>query len=448
MLGLFIATTYSSLPIGNKCKNASLAHDCGDYLICNSSGKCDACVIGKKQCGNHFFCRESPRLGSNICNYEPLTHDWDLRLILGMICVFIAGIFVSGAGIGGGGLFVPIMMLLVKFPTSYAIPTSKAIIFGGSLAVTLFNLNKRHPYYERPLINYNVAAMIEPISWLGTVIGVIFNSIIPEWLLYSVQFVLLSYTAWSTFKKGLKDQRNAKLGIAPNNELLVKGTYDGPTYSVGLLWLLLIIYAVFLAISFLRGGDGADSIIGIKFCSPIYWALTFGPFPVYLFITWWMIHIAKRYPVLGHKNELTKKDIFLLLMSGFVAGMAAGFLGIGGGMIKGPMMLSLEIEAEEMAATSSFMILMTSSATSIQYIAEGLMPWLEFGVFTGMGFISFLIGVIFLRWLVKKMGNRSIFLYFLAAIIMISAILMSVVGIEIIILEVKEHASMGFRPFC
>ena len=321
----------------------------------------------------------------------------------------------TGAGIGGGGLFVPIMMLLFDFPTSYAIPTSKAIIFGGSLAVTLFNLNKRHPYYERPLINYNVASMIEPISWLGTVLGVLINNVIPDWLLYSVQFILLTYTAWSTFKKGLKDQRNAKLGISPNNELLVKGTYDGPTYSKGLLWLLFGIWIIFLAISFLRGGDGADSIIGVKYCSWLYWLLTFCPFPIYLGITWWMVTIAKKYPVLGHKNELTKKDVFLLMMSGFVAGMAAGFLGIGGGMIKGPMMLALEIEAEEMAATSTFMILMTSSATSIQYIAEGLMPYLEFGVFAGMGFISFIIGVMFLRWLVKKMGNRSIFLYFLAA---------------------------------
>lgn len=447
MIPLFLASTNSLLPINNTCKNASLAHDCGDYLICSPEGKCAECT-NDDQCLNRFYCRYSDRQKAHICNYEPLIHAWDTRLIIGMICVFIAGIFVSGAGIGGGGLFVPIMMLLVDFPSSYSIPTSKAIIFGGSLAVTLFNLRKRHPYYDRPLINYNVASMIEPISWLGTVIGVIFNSIIPEWLLYSLQFVLLTYTAWSTFKKGLKDQRNAKLGISPNNELLVKGTYDGPTYSKGLLWLLFFIWVVFLVFSFLRGGDGADSIIGIKFCSPWYWALTFGPFPLYLLITWFMVRIARNYPVLGHKNVLTGKDIFMLMMSGFVAGIAAGFLGIGGGMIKGPMMLALEIEAEEMAATSTLMILMTSSATSIQYIAQGIMPYVEFGVFAGTGFISFLIGIIFLRWLVKKMGNRSIFLYFLAAIIMISAILMSVVGIEIIIDEVKAHASMGFRPFC
>ena len=442
MISCLIIFTHSTLPINNTCKNASLVHDCGDYLVCSPEGKCQECQT-TAQCKNRFYCRYSNKQQANICNYEPLTHKWDTRLVLGMICVFFAGIFVSGAGIGGGGLYIPIMMLIVDFPTSYAIPTSKAIIFGGSLAVTLFNINKRHPYYERPLINYNVASMIEPISWLGTVIGVIINSVIPDWLLYTVQFILFSYTAWSTFKKGLKDQRNAKQGIAPNNELLVKGTYDGPTYSKGLLWILFGIWTLFLTISFLRGGDGAGSIIGVKYCSWLYWVLAFGPFPIYFGITLWIVKIAKRYPVLGHKNELTNRDVFLLMLSGFIAGIAAGFLGIGGGIIKGPMMLAIEIEA-----TSTFMILMTASATSIQYIAEGLMPYLEFGVFASMGFISFIIGVVFLRWLVRKLGNRSIFLYFLAAIIMVSAILMSIVGIEIIIVDVKEHASMGFRPLC
>lgn len=443
---LLLATlSTSTLPIGHKCMNVSLIHDCGDYLICNSSGLCSECDIDSDQCMNHFYCRYSKKQVANICNYEPLTHKWDTRLALGMLCVFIAGVFVSGAGIGGGGLYVPIMTLLVKFPTSYAIPTSKAIIFGGFLAVTLFNLNKRHPFYDRPLINYNVASMIEPVSWLGTIIGVIINTIIPEWLLYLVQFLLFSYTAWYTFKKGLNDQRKAK-GLS--NEILIKEKSDGPTYSICLLWLLLFVYAVFITISFLRGGDGASSIIGIKFCSKIYWALTFGPFPVYILITLLMIKVAKNYPVIGHKKTLSKKDCFMLMMSGFTAGIAAGFLGIGGGIIKGPMMLALEIEAEEMTATSTFMILMTASATSIQYIAEGLMPWLEFGVFTSVGFVSFLIGVIFLRWLVKKLGNRSIFLYLLAAITMVSAILMSVVGIQIVIQDIKEHAPMGFKPFC
>jgi len=446
MISILIVSVYSGLPVNNTCRNASLIHDCGDYLICNPKGKCDYCQ-NDNQCMPRFYCKDSSRVGNKLCSYEPLTHKWDTRLIIGMICIFFAGVLVSGAGIGGGGMFVPVMMLIVDFPTSYAIPTSKALIFGGSLAVTLFNLRKVHPYYERPLINYNVAAIIEPISWLGTTLGVIINQVIPEWLLYSLQFLLLSYTSWGTFKKGLKDQRDAQKNKS-TNDVLIKGTYEGKTYSVGLLWLLFFSWIVFLLVAFLRGGDGTGSIIGVKFCSNWFWVLTFGPFPLYLIITWFMVKVAKGYPVLGHKKDVSGTDISKLLFSGFIAGIAAGFLGIGGGMIKGPMMLALEIEAEEMAATSSLMILMTSSATSIQYIAMGVMPITEFVVFSSVGFVSFLIGINFLRWLVKKMGNRSMFLYALALLIFISAVLMSVVGVEIVIENIKYHVPMGFRPFC
>jgi uncharacterized membrane protein YfcA len=71
-------------------------------------------------------------------------------------------------------------MLLLDFPVNYAVPASKALIFGGSLAVTIFNIPKKHPFYNRPLINYNVAAIIEPTSWLDTVVGVIFNEVLPQ----------------------------------------------------------------------------------------------------------------------------------------------------------------------------------------------------------------------------------------------------------------------------
>lgn len=446
MLPLLFSHVLCSYPIGNDCKNVSKYVNCGDYLYCNSSGLCDQCS-SDDQCDPRFYCKKSSDGETNICSYEPLNHKWDLKLTVGMISVFIAGIFVSGAGIGGGGLFVPIMMLIVQFPSSYAIPTSKAIIFGGSLSVTIFNLKKRHPYYDRPLINYNVASMIEPISWLGTIIGVIFNSVFPEWLLYTVQFFLLMYTAWSTFKKALSDSK--KLSDQKSiNEPIKKSSYDGPAYSKALLWTLLVIYVIFIIVSFLRGGEGTDSFIGIKFCSPLYWALTFGPFPIYLVINFYMIKIARRYPVLGDKADLKNKDLFALLMSGFAAGVAAGFLGIGGGMIKGPMMLALDIEAEEMAATSSLMILMTSSATSFQFVANGLMPWLEFVTFSMIGFSSFLIGIFFLRWLVKKTGSRSLFLYLLAAVIFISAILMSVVGATVVITQIRGDGSFGFRSFC
>jgi uncharacterized membrane protein YfcA len=52
--------------------------------------------------------------------------------------------------------------------------------------------------------------------------------------------------------------------------------------------------------------------------------------------------------------------VFVLVMA-LGAGLGAGMLGIGGGLILGPFMLTLGINPHVSAATSSFMIVFTSS---------------------------------------------------------------------------------------
>jgi hypothetical protein len=53
-------------------------------------------------------------------------------------------------------------------------------------------------------------------------------------------------------------------------------------------------------------------------------------------------------------------------------------LSIGGGMIKGLMMLALDIEAEKMDARATFMIVMTSLITSLQLIVLDMISIYEF----------------------------------------------------------------------
>ena len=48
------------------------------------------------------------------------------------------------------------------------------------------------------------------------------------------------------------------------------------------------------------------------------------------------------------------------------AGVAAGLLGIGGGMVKGPLLLEMGVLPQVASATSATMILFTASATTIQ----------------------------------------------------------------------------------
>jgi uncharacterized membrane protein YfcA len=476
-----LATLGACSNIGHACTEVNTIYDCGLELLC-MNGTCEACVTDA-DCDEMAYCRTTSNTDYKVCMFEPLTHPWNARLIGGVIVMFIAGAFVSGAGIGGGTLFVPIMMLVIGFPAEYCITQSNPIILGGSLAVTAANFRSRHHLYDRPLINYNVASIIEPVSWLGSIVGVIINRIIPDWLLYVLQFILLVYAAYSTFTKGLaewrkrkaakeKELEEMKTGLAeaanvdapaplenpvtaepapaPENPIEEALTGEAPkrAFSPGVLVVLATIWIIFNIIPFFRGGPTTSSLFGISFCSAAYWAMTFGPFPIALAISAVMVKIAKNYPVVGEKADLNGKMIAYMFGAGFFAGICSGFLGIGGGVIKGPILLALGIGAEEMAATSSFMILLTSSINSIQFIARGSMPIEEFGIYSAIGFVAFLIGANVIKVYIARTQNRSIVLFVLASAISISACLIFYLGTDNIVSAVKKGMNMGFRPYC
>lgn len=469
-------------PIHATCRPENRVYDCGSELLC-IDGRCEECDMSAgsgentscSSIGDNYFCRKSAKKEKGeevyVCRYEPLVHPWGWRLSVCMVVMLIVGILVSGVGIGGGALFVPAMQLVGGFPAEYAIASSNPVIFGGSLAVTIFNFKRKHPDYDRPLINYNVAAIIEPISWLGTIIGVFMNSASPEWILYLAQVLLFTYTAYTTFKKAVAEYRKIKkskeiqsidsmhtgttLGYnlqgtsdSHYDELLGESEAPKKAFSPMVVVVLFIMWAVFVVLPFIRGGSNSDSIANIKFCSWQYWVVTFAPFPIYIFMSGIMIKIAKKYPVIGKDANLSMKQIVLLIVFGVVAGIASGFLGVGGGVVKGPLLLLLGIAAEEMAATSSFLVLLTSGITSIQFMAFGTMPYAEFGIYAGFGFVSFLIGVYLLKIVIQKTGRRDLLLHLLGSIIALACALILYMGIDEVIRDVKNHKSMGFKNIC
>lgn len=58
-------------------------------------------------------------------------------------------ILASGGGIGGGGMLVPIYILVLGFLPKHAIPLSNVTVFGGAIANTWSNVRKRHPCADR-----------------------------------------------------------------------------------------------------------------------------------------------------------------------------------------------------------------------------------------------------------------------------------------------------------
>ena len=80
-----------------------------------------------------------------------------------------------------------------------------------------------------------------------------------------------------------------------------------------------------------------------------------------------------------------------------VAGVAAGLLGIGGGMVTGPLLLALGVNPAVAVATSGFMVLFTSSCTTIHFVVAGMLR-ADFAIwYGGVGMLATVVGQSFAR---------------------------------------------------
>ncbi len=110
----------------------------------------------------------------------------------------------AGGGIGGGGVLVPIYILVMDFSPKHAIPLSNITILGGALANTILNVPKRHPLADRPLVDWDLILVMEPPAIAGALVGAVLNKILPEGVVMISLVLLLSYTAYETLKKAIR----------------------------------------------------------------------------------------------------------------------------------------------------------------------------------------------------------------------------------------------------
>lgn len=110
-----------------------------------------------------------------------------------------------------------------------------------------------------------------------------------------------------------------------------------------------------------------------------------------------------------------------------LAGVVAGMFGVGGGIVKGPLMLAMGVPADVAAATSATMILFTALSASVIYISFGAVK-LDYGVAVAtVGFLCTLVGQFVVYRMVKMLGRRSIIIIVMVAFMALSA---SVVTIQ------------------
>jgi hypothetical protein len=89
---------------------------------------------------------------------------------IGFACATVGLMIAAGGGIGRGGILVPIYILVMGFSLKHGIPLSNITILGGALANMLLNSSKRHPLADRPLVDWALILVMEPLMIAGALI--------------------------------------------------------------------------------------------------------------------------------------------------------------------------------------------------------------------------------------------------------------------------------------
>ena len=106
------------------------------------------------------------------------------------------------------------------------------------------------------------------------------------------------------------------------------------------------------------------------------------------------------------------------------AGVCAGMFGIGGGIVKGPLMLAMGVHPKVSSACSATMIMYTSFTATTSFFVFGLIKMDYAMVCTVMGLLLTYVGQLGLSAIIKKLGRDSLIIFSIAGVVGLSALLM------------------------
>jgi uncharacterized membrane protein YfcA len=342
--------------------------------------------------------------------------------IIGFTCAILGLMVAAGGGIGGGGILVPCYILLMKFSPKHAIPLSNITVFGGALANTYLNVKKRHPLADRPLVDWDLILVMEPLTIAGALIGVFINKLLQEEVLVVMLVVLLAFTSYNTLTKAVKmykletaqmkmndsstngseltsmvhhsdidDEEEAQEDLLSHmetnpdikendevheqNEFLEEVSLEHNHHrqlseildaeKVAPRWniqVLIVMFVVVLVINLIKGGGALKSPLGIKCGSKSFWVANLLLLGWILIISWMARRrlLEKYYAKKKCGFQYVEGDIqwderatIVYPVICALAGFFAGMFGVGGGIVKGPLMLAMGVHPKVSSASSA-----------------------------------------------------------------------------------------------
>ncbi|KAF5728999.1 hypothetical protein HS088_TW21G01156 [Tripterygium wilfordii] len=411
-----------------------------------------------------------------VVHYETQTQKMTLKMgapmvMAGILC-FIAASISSAGGIGGGGLFIPILMILAGLDLKTASSFSAFMVTGGSTANFICNLFIRSAKFGgKGLIDYDIALLSEPCMLLGVSAGVICNRVFPEWLI-TILFVV--FLAWSTFKtcrngillwkfeseqvirNGIEEVENYVVRDGDRSEVEVPLLGMKRSNTLGFPWMkvciLVMVWLAFFALYLLRGSRNGQA------CGGEYWILSSLQIPLAIVFTAWILWIMRRKESNQHQTpkqqdteDLTSCEppsrlIFPIMA--LMAGLLGGVFGIGGGMLISPFLLQVGIPPEVTAATCSFMVFFSSTMSAFQYLFLGMEHTDTALIFSVICFVASLIGLMVVQGAIQTYGRASLIVFSVGLVMALSTILISSFGALDVWHDYESGNYMGFKSAC
>ncbi|RLN63811.1 hypothetical protein BBJ28_00019443, partial [Nothophytophthora sp. Chile5] len=131
----------------------------------------------------------------------------DASDVFALLFMMVGLAVASAGGVGGGTILVPSMVIMLGFDIKRAAPISNLAIVGGAVANAWFNVRKRHPAVDRPLIDSDLALAMIPLIMGGAVVGAVLAKLLPSYLISLLFVVVLVVGGTRTVMKGIKLHR-------------------------------------------------------------------------------------------------------------------------------------------------------------------------------------------------------------------------------------------------
>lgn len=332
------------------------------------------------------------------------------------------------SGVGGGALDTIIIMTIGDFPIEQSVPLSLCGIFGTAVIKFCYFVLRRNPLNTfEYLTNYKIVFFFVPLYGTCSYIGYLLNSQSPFLLTMIVLLLVISFSIYKTTVKifsvyfSSRKLNKIRTEIDGIYDIIVEKenieTHDSKTilndyfpFSVTLyelklycniknkrhFYTIILLNLVCLAISgyilFFTLLKKNMTFYAI-FIFALQCAITF----ISILIFGVYVYATKKENKYGNLNW-SFLNILKLCIASCITGVISSYVGIGGGMILNPILVSMKVMPHIVVATYSVATFYSVSTTLMQYIVFGNFNF-GYGIavfFTGI--IGSLCGVLLLNY--------------------------------------------------